>query len=184
MKLFITVFLSLIITTVNAQSFGTLEQRARLEDVKLNDSSITQKWFITKYSGLSASFIGFRGGSASVIAAPMGIQLNRALSNNVYAFAGVEIAPAYITMNPFGQPNVAGKFSNSLLNANSSQFQLNPAAFIGLGYTNDARTFQIQGRVSLQQGNYFTNPAGFGSFNQVDRQMRNLPMQGNRAFNF
>ncbi len=158
--------------TSNAQPFANSANRARLQDVQLNDSSITKKWFITKYSGLSASFIGFRGGSASVIAAPMGLQLNRNLSNNFYAFAGVEIAPSYITMNPFGPTNVAGKFSNSILNGSSNQFQVNPAAYIGLGYTNDARTFQIQGRVSLQQANYFTDPSDFRNFMNLNRQMQ------------
>lgn len=157
----------------NAQQFSSSANRAKLEDINLKDSTVSKKWFISKYSGLSASFIGFRGGSASLISAPMGIQLNRAINNNFYAFAGLEIAPSYITMNPFGQAGATGKgISNSFINSNSSQFRINPAAFVGFGYINDARSFQLEARVSLQQGNYFGDPSDYRNFMNLDGQMR------------
>ena len=68
-------------------------------NIHLNDSSLKKKWFISKYSGISTSFSFFKGGSATVISAPMGLQLNRTLNNNLYAFAGVSVAPAYVNFN-------------------------------------------------------------------------------------
>src|SRR3978361_708954 len=63
------------------------------------DSSAQKKWFLTKYTGITAGYSFFRGGNASVIAAPVGLQLNRRLNNNFYAFGGVSIAPAYVNFN-------------------------------------------------------------------------------------
>ncbi len=90
-------------------------------NLQVKDSSAKKKWSFSKYTGLSASYSFFRGGSASVVAAPMGLQLNRQLTNNLYAFAGVMVAPAYINFNsPFLSSEFAkGNGGNSFLRSNS-----------------------------------------------------------------
>jgi hypothetical protein len=98
--------------------------------------------------------VGWKGGYATVVAAPIGLQLNRSINNNVSAFAGVSVAPAYIN---FGQ-----RFMNTdinKLNQNSPFFKANnlnlySRAEIGLSYTNDERTFQISGSIGVERSNY------------------------------
>ena len=58
-----------------------------------------KKWFVTRYSGLSTGFGFFNGGSANFVSVPLGLQLNRRLNNNLYAFAGISAAPFYIKCN-------------------------------------------------------------------------------------
>ena len=97
------------------------------------------------------------------------------LNNNMYAFAGVEIAPAYINFNQrFMNADLSkGGFSNSFLANNPNRFTINPAAYFGVGYTNDARTFSIEGRFGIESSNanYFTDPTGFKNFNNLGGQM-------------
>src|SRR5436190_2052935 len=63
------------------------------------DSTTQKKWFVTRYSALSASYSFFKGGHASVVAVPVGVQINRRLTNNLYAFANATIAPAFTTFS-------------------------------------------------------------------------------------
>ena len=174
-KIFI-LLLTMIVGVANGQSLQPSSQFQRLQNVSINDSTVHNKWSVSKYSGLSASFVSFRGGSAFMYAAPMGLQVNRMLNKNLYAFAGVEITPAYISLNqPFGQNNsIKNGFSNSFMQGGRNQFSINPSAFVGLGYTNDEHTFQIQARMNISQGNYYNNPAGFSNFYQMNRQMNPL----------
>src|SRR6476620_4388011 len=55
-----------------------------------------KKWFLTSYSNIGIGFNFFNGGTATVVSAPVGLQLNRQLNNNLYAFTGVSLAPTYI----------------------------------------------------------------------------------------
>jgi hypothetical protein len=120
---------------------------------QLADSNgVKKKWFITKYAGISSGFMAFRGGSGSFLSAPVGIQLNRQLTNNVYAFAGVSVAPTFFYFNsPFSQP--ANNKYNGFMNANN--VGVYSAAHMGLMYTNDERTFSISGSISV--GRYSGN---------------------------
>src|SRR5678815_4571009 len=58
-----------------------------------------KKWFLTSYSNIGIGFNFFNGGTATVVSAPVGLQLNRQLNNNLYAFTGVSIAPTYVNFN-------------------------------------------------------------------------------------
>jgi hypothetical protein len=51
---------------------------------------------VSKYTGISTSFSFFKGGNATIVSAPLGLQLNRRLNNNLFAFAGVSAAPSYV----------------------------------------------------------------------------------------
>jgi hypothetical protein len=138
-------------------SFTGNNFRSGASNINFNDSAAKKKWFISKYSGLSTSFSFFKGGNATVISAPMGLQLNRSLNNNVYAFAGVSVAPAYINLNSsfmnngFNKVNANNSFKSSALGIYSR-------AELGLMYVNDERTFSISGSIGVER-NSFPMPA-------------------------
>ncbi len=118
------------------------------------DSSSQKKWFLTRYCALSSSYTFFKGGHAAVIAAPMGLQLNRRLSNNVYAFANAAIVPAYVTFN---RSFLTADFNKGLANNNffkSSSLGMYTSASLGLQYVNDQKTFSVSGSISVQRSNY------------------------------
>ena len=141
--------------TILPLSFVDYTQRQSLvNSTHLNDSAVHKKWFLTKYSGISTSFSFFKGGSATVVAAPLGLQLNRRLNNNLYAFAGVSVAPAYVN------------FNNSFLSANTNKFYPNNTSFksnsfgmysraeMGLMYINDQKTFSISGSIGIERSTF------------------------------
>jgi hypothetical protein len=120
----------------------------------VRDSAVNKKWSLSRYSSISTSFVGWKGGYATVVAAPIGFQLNRNLNNNLSAFAGVSVAPAYI--------NFSQRFMNtdiSKVNQNNAFFKANnlslySRAEIGLSYTNDERTFQVSGSIGVERNNF------------------------------
>jgi len=120
-------------------------------NIPVQDSLSKKKWSFSKYTGLSASYSFFKGGSASVIAAPIGLQVNRRLTNNLYAFAGVSVAPAYIHFNSAFLPTDVTKnpANNSFLRGNN--FGMYSRAEIGLMYVNPERTFSISGSIGVER---------------------------------
>ena len=122
--------------------------------INANDSAFNKKWFVTHYAGVSTSFSFYKGGNATVVSAPIGLQLNRRLNDNLYAFAGVSVAPAYINYNQtFLNPNInkGGQGKNSF---NQNGFVMNSRVEAGLMYVNDAKTFSISGSISVETNNY------------------------------
>ncbi len=177
MRLFTFLLLMLFVNTTKAQTYypaGLMGgQRLTFAPLAiLNDTNaLKQKWSLNKYAVLSTGFSVMRGGSASFIAAPMGLQLNRRLNNNLFAFAGVSIAPSYVNLNQSfrgfdlyktGTPN--GRLMNNGLGIYSR-------AEAGLMYVNDDRTFSISGSIGIERSTYpgfyvparplTNNPAGF-----------------------
>lgn len=116
-----------------------------------DSNNLRKKWFITKYAGITSGFVAFNGGSGTFLSAPVGLQLNRQLSNNVYAFAGVSVAPAFFHFNSsFYQPAI--NKNNSFMQANN--FNTYSAAHMGLMYINNERTFSISGSIGVSRSNY------------------------------
>ena len=154
--LFIAILFSF--TTAKSQSvvpFGITEYPQSVgfgNNVPTHDSLSNHKWFLTKYSGISTGISFFNGGNATFLAAPMGLQLNRRLNNNFYAFANVAVVPAFISLNPSlittGNKIYQG---NSFM---SNSFNVHPSVSLGVMYINDARTFSISGSISAERGNY------------------------------
>jgi hypothetical protein len=136
-------------------SFVDNHYRGNVGDyLRTNDTASSKKWFFTHYTGLSTSFTFSKAGSATVVAAPMGIQLNRRLNNNLYAFAGVSVAPAYVSFN---RSFMATDFNKS--NANTGFFKsgslgVYSRAELGLQYINDERTFSISGSIGIERSSY------------------------------
>ena len=120
-----------------------------------NDSNnLQKKWFLSRYSGISTSFGFFNGGSASVLSAPIGLQLNRRLNNNLYAFAGIATAPAFFNFNrSFSNTDV---YKNNLGTPrfNNNGFGIYTRAAAGLMYINDDRTFSISGSIGIERSSY------------------------------
>lgn len=119
---------------------------------RIHDSVSAPKWFFSTYRGISTSVSFFKGGHASVFSAPMGLQLNRRLNNNLYAFANATIAPSYISISPSFLTGGLGKNFSS--NSRQNSFGLYPAVSVGLMYVNDAKTFSISGSISAERSTY------------------------------
>jgi hypothetical protein len=140
--------------TILSPGIGNYSQSTALSNSsRLHDSLTAPKWFFRTYRGISTSVSFFKGGHASVFSAPMGLQLNRRLNNNLYAFANATIAPSYISISP---SFVTGGFSKNFSGNNSRQnsFGLYPAVSVGLMYVNDAKTFSISGSISAERSTY------------------------------
>ncbi|HRN55700.1 MAG TPA: hypothetical protein PLL71_04580 [Agriterribacter sp.] len=113
-----------------------------------------KKWFVTRYSALSTGLGFFNGGSANFISIPLGLQLNRRLNNNWYAFAGISAAPSYVHFN-----QAFRSFGDHKTGVNNRLFH--PGAFgvysraeMGLMYINEDRTFSISGSIGVQRSSY------------------------------
>lgn len=159
MRTFIFISFLIITTTVNAQtlvprSFVDNSYRGSLlNNIHVNDSTFNKKWFVSKYTGISTSFSFFKGGNATIVSAPIGLQLNRRLNNNLFAFAGVSLAPSYVNFN--------SSFMNSNFNKMNSNHPFNSTALgiysraeLGLQYINDERTFSISGSIGVERSNF------------------------------
>ena len=111
-----------------------------------------KKWFLTSYSNIGVGVSFFNGRTATVVSAPVGLQLNRELNNNLYAFAGVSLAPAYVNFNhSFPSPGIKTANGNGF---KSDYFGLYSSVNIGLMYINDARTFSVSGSIGVQRNSY------------------------------
>ena len=111
-----------------------------------------KKWFLTSYSNIGIGFNFFNGGAATVVSAPVGLQLNRQLNNNLYAFTGVSLAPTYVNFNSsFRSPGIKPYTANGL---KSDYFGLYPSVNMGMMYINDARTFSISGSIGVERSSY------------------------------
>lgn len=112
-----------------------------------------KKWFFTSYSNIGVGFNFINGSTATVVSAPIGLQLNRQLNDNFYAFTGVSVAPTYVNFNhSFLSPGVIK--SNTGNAFKPDYFGLYPSVNMGLMYVNDARTFSISGSVGVSRSTY------------------------------
>ena len=154
--------------TVLPGSFQNSVHENIFDHKNLYDSSAQKKWFLTKYTGITTSYIFLKGSNAAVIAAPIGLQLNRRLNNNLYAFAAVSVAPAYVNFNrSFLSSNANKGFqNNSFLKSNS--FDMYSRAEMGLMYINDNKTFSISGSISIERSSYPMFPV-----NQINNTKQN-----------
>ena len=152
-------FAAVLISAVAAKaqsplSFGTMNgmQPAFRHFNQVTDSNnLRKKWFVTKYAGISTGFVAFKGGSGTFLSAPVGLQINRQLTNNVYGFAGVSVAPSFFHYNSaFYQPGI--NKNNSFMNANN--FGTYSTAYMGVMYINSERTFSISGSIGVSRSSY------------------------------
>ena len=139
-------------------------ERVALDSNHFNNNNVGKKWFVSRYMGMFTSVGFYNGGNATIFATTVGLQLNRKLTNNWYAFAGVSAMPAYIGFNR----SFIATNTNKLMQPNSlyspNNFNLFPKAELGLMYINDQKTFSISGSISVEKSNYYFAPVNqFGT---------------------
>lgn len=139
---------------VNAQTISTADYLQNNSFVNKNyfvDSTPNKKWFVSTYSSISTGYNFFNGGRGFFISAPIGLQLNRKLTNNLYAFAGVSEAPAYMNFNhSFMSADVNKMYPNSNF-IRTNNLGIYSRAEMGLMYINDAKTFSISGSIGIER---------------------------------
>jgi hypothetical protein len=89
-----------------------------------------------------------------IVAAPVALQLNRRLTNNLYAFANATIAPGYVSFN---RSFIATDFNKAIRNNGlfkSSSLDIYSSAALGLQYVNDEKTFSISGSIGVERSSY------------------------------
>jgi hypothetical protein len=152
-------FAAILLSAVSAKaqsplSFGYMNSlQAPFRDFNQpgDTSKHRQKWFVTKSASISTGFVAFKGGSGSFLSASLGLQLNRQLTNNLYAFAGVYVVPSVFHYNnAFQQPGV--NKNNSFMNANN--VGVYPTAQMGLMYISNDKTFSISGSIGVSRSSY------------------------------
>lgn len=162
MRLIILIALMVSVTVLRAQTFmpasamGNPYRGSFYNNVHLNDSTSEKKWSFSRYSAISSSFSLFKGGSATILSVPIGLQLNRRLNNNLYAFAGVSLAPAYVN---FRQSFISNDFNKTGQNNTffkSGNLGMYSRAELGLQYVNDEKTFSISGSIGIERSSYPT----------------------------
>lgn len=109
-------------------------------------------WQLNPFASVSAGYIFYNRGS-SYVAAPMGLILSHPINKNLTGFGGVTATPyafssmlypgsftaqGYPVNDPYGRPNLG----------------ISTGITGGLMYTNDAKTFSISGRVSVDRTTY------------------------------
>ncbi|MCO5239806.1 MAG: hypothetical protein M9904_07095 [Chitinophagaceae bacterium] len=170
MRVLLVFIVSFFSVTAGAQTVSPLQAPDHLHQYKSENKyeGISgyvpgKKWFVSRYSGLSSGFVFFNGGSANYISAPIGLQLNRRLNNNWYAFAGVSAAPAYIHFNGSFPSSAATKqgINNGLFKSNYGVYS---GATLGLMYMNEEKTFSISGSIGVQRSSsplFFVQPVTY-----------------------
>ena len=160
MRILFTLITFITTITVKAQAplpggyIDHLQRQSLTAGKQLKDSVPAKKWFVSKWVGISTSFGFFNGGNATMLAVPVGIQLNRRLTNNWYAFAGVSAAPVYTSFNHSFLSSTNTKFQqrNSFLQSN--RLDIYSRAELGLMYVNDQKTFSISGSIGIEKSTY------------------------------
>jgi hypothetical protein len=155
--LFLLLFLTTRLTaqtSFNRSAYQNAYRSGFVSAVPFSDSTTKRKWTLTRYSALSASYTFFKGGQASIISAPMGLQLNRRLTDHVYAFANATVAPAYVNIvRPFTRGNFGKEGSTNFL-ATPGKLGMYSSASLGLMYVNSEKSFSVSGSISVERGSY------------------------------
>ncbi|NML38797.1 hypothetical protein HHL17_16435 [Chitinophaga sp. G-6-1-13] len=119
---------------------------------RVNDTSnVHKKWFTTKYVGISTGVIAFNGGSSSFMSVPLGLQLNRQLTNNLFAFGGVSVTPYVFRYNNVPYQPAINKNSGFMQTSNVAAYS---DAKVGIMYISNDRTFSISGSIGVGRGTY------------------------------
>jgi hypothetical protein len=123
-----------------------------------DSNQFNQKWWLSRYAGLSTGIGFFNGGSSTYISAPVGLQLNHPLNNNLIAFTGISVAPTFFSFShSFTDPTASKYFPGSYL-PNTYSFGVDSRVEMGLMYINDAKTFSISGSIGVEKSSYPVYP--------------------------
>lgn len=132
---------------------GGYSQQGAFAPVNFQNDSINLKknWSVTVSGGIAAGFGFYRAGNAAFMLPQIGLQLNRRLNNNLYAFAGVAVTPVYFNFNQsFNNADPYRKYmTSSAFGANG--YGIYPGIQAGLMYVNDQKTFSISGSIGISK---------------------------------
>lgn len=160
MRTFFILFLVISFSAVTAQSYlpGTFMNETHRYSIpgtfKQTDSAAAKKWTVHTYSGIASSFSFFKGGNTTILAAPVGIQVTRRLTNNWYGFADLSVAPAYINFNHSFLNSSMNKLGQNNSFFNSNRLDIYSRAAMGVMYVNDQKTFSISGSIGIERSSY------------------------------
>jgi hypothetical protein len=163
MRITLIILISLSVASLQAQlgfqpGMNSFAQTGGSYTLLTDSGSLSQKWSFNKYAGISAGF-GVSGRGNSILSAPIGLQVNRRLTNNLFAIAGVSAGPAYFSLNrSFSDFNIY-KNQMGIAPAHANGFGIYQRAELGLMYINDSRTFSISGSFGVDRSSYPTFPA-------------------------
>ena len=127
----------------------------------LSDSNALQKnWSVSGYAGLAAGIGFFNSSNTAFSSTQIGLQLNRRLTNNLYAFAGVAVTPVFFNFNR--SPGAADLHNNYMTGPafNTNRLGIYQGIQAGLMYVNDAKTFSISGSIGISNSSSPFYPAG------------------------
>ncbi|WP_336513833.1 hypothetical protein [Pollutibacter soli] len=131
-----------------------------------------KKWFVTSNVGITTGFSTWKGGSAGYVAAPVSLQLNRRLTDNLYAYGAITAAPTYMNFNGAFMGANAGKYQPTGFMRNGS-FNMYSRAEMGLYYINDSKTFSISGSISVEHGGHPMMPYYYAPQNKQQPAAQN-----------
>jgi hypothetical protein len=119
------------------------------------DGRLSNKpWFFSKSISLSAGTSFTSSGYGTFLSVPIGLQINRQLNNNLYAFMGVYAAPTVAGYNHSYVNPPFNKGYSPYTTPGTYGFGINPGIQMGLMHVNDAGTFSISGSISVERSNY------------------------------
>jgi hypothetical protein len=161
MRLIVGLFVYLSFVSVKAQTMLPVPAMNYMQTLpssrynQLTDTAdLNTKWHFSRYTGISTGYIFLPGGNTGFLSVPMGLQLNRRLNNNLYAFAGVSVAPVFFNFNrSFLGPALNKNFPGGSYSSPNG-FGFDSRVEMGLMYINDAKTFSISGSISVDRGSY------------------------------
>jgi hypothetical protein len=125
----------------------------------MSDSNRLQKnSSVSMYTGFISGVGLLHNGSAAFLSPAIGLQLNRRLNNNMYAFAAVSAAPAFFyTGGPFNNAGYNNNFM-TMPGFNTNQWGISKSIQAGLMYVNDSKTFSISGSIGVSNSSYPFHP--------------------------
>jgi hypothetical protein len=166
MRIFLAILASITLLSSKAQLYlpashlGFVQGRPFPDYPSADTNGLNQKWHFSKYASLSAGYAFYPGGAAAYaggqffLSAPVGLQLSRALTNNLYAFTGVSVAPVVFSFNSLYTTPMSNASYPGYNPSKPYGFGLNSRVEMGLMYVNDARTFSISGSVGVDRSGY------------------------------
>ena len=123
-----------------------------------DSNHLNQKWYFNKYIAISAGSFFYNGGGGTFLSAPVGLQVNHPLNNNLIAFAGISVAPSFFNLNsPYINPSYQNSYPGNFI-SNPYGFGLNSRVEMGLMYINDAKTFSISGSIGVDRSSFPVYP--------------------------
>ncbi|MFT3933918.1 MAG: hypothetical protein QM726_09910 [Chitinophagaceae bacterium] len=136
----------------------------------LGDSNnVHKKWSVSTYAGMSAGFLFYGNGNSAYMPGQIGIQLNRQLNNNLYAFAAASVSPVYFNFNRPLNTSATNKNYMMTPGFNANGWGVYSGFHAGLMYVNDAKTFSISGSIGVSRSTNSLYPVPVTANRQIQQ---------------